>query len=48
MPFSICSLTWPGMKATTSLRHAILRAMFAYEIDHERDRVDGEACIFPY
>ena len=23
--------------------HAILRAMFAYEVDHERDRTDGYA-----
>ena len=25
------------------VNHAILRAMFAFEVDHERDRVDGEA-----
>ena len=32
-----------GDESDDHLSHAILRAMFAYEIDHERDRVDGEA-----
>ena len=32
-----------GDESDDHLSHAILRAMFAYEVDHERDRVDGEA-----
>ena len=32
-----------GDESDDHLSHAILRAMFAFEVDHERDRVDGEA-----
>ena len=34
-----------GDESDDHLSHAILRAMFAYEVDHERDRIDGEACF---
>ena len=32
-----------GDKSDDHLSHAILRAMFAYEVDHERDQTGGEA-----
>lgn len=32
-----------GDESDDHLSHAILRTMFAYEVDHERDRVDGDA-----
>ena len=32
-----------GDESDDHLSHAILRTMFAFEVDHERDRVDGEA-----
>lgn len=32
-----------GDTSDDHLSHAILRAMFAYEVDHEQDRVDGYA-----
>lgn len=32
-----------GDSSDDHLSHAILRAMFAYEVDHEQDRVDGYA-----
>ncbi len=32
-----------GDESDDHLSHAILRAMFAYEVDHERDRTDGYA-----
>ena len=32
-----------GDESDDHLSHAILRAMFAYEVDHERDRADGFA-----
>ena len=32
-----------GDESDDHLSHAILRAMFAYEVDHEHDRIDGEA-----
>ena len=32
-----------GDESDDHLSHAILRAMFAYEVDHERDRINGYA-----
>lgn len=32
-----------GDESDDHLSHAILRAMFAFEVDHERDRKDGYA-----
>ena len=32
-----------GDESDDHLSHAILRAMFAYEVDHEQDRTDGYA-----
>ena len=32
-----------GDESDDHLSHAILRAMFAYEVDHEIDRTDGYA-----
>ena len=32
-----------GDTSDDHLAHAILRAMFAFEVDHEQDRIDGFA-----